>query len=210
MTQSHSQVHDIFPTPVMRVSGVLAPDLVASARRDALAARKKANVKSDLLSHTEVVSPKSNANFLSISRAVLPKVVDYGALLFGETLRWGITGMWVNVLETGGHQALHTHANSFISGVVFLTGMHPSANTVFHRPMGNPEFNFANNHAKVKWGPYNSQQWAMPEAEAGDLILFPSYMLHAVPRNEGGQRISVAFNAIPDHLDSWGYTIQFS
>ena len=48
------------------------------------------------------------------------------------------------------------------------------------------------------------------EVEAGDLILFPSYMLHAVPRNEGGQRISVALNAIPDHLDSWGYTIQFS
>lgn len=45
---------------------------------------------------------------------------------------------------------------------------------------------------------------------AGDLILFASYLLHAVPRNEGPQRISIAFNAIPERLDSWGYTIQFA
>jgi hypothetical protein len=31
-----------------------------------------------------------------------------------------------------------------------------------------------------------------------------------VPPNEGGQRISLAFNAIPARLDSWGYTIGFS
>ena len=39
------------------------------------------------------------------------------------------------------------------------------------------------------------------------MILFPSYLLHEVPRNQGDQRITLAFNAIPDRLDSWGYTI---
>ena len=52
-----SQIHDIFPTPIMRVPGVLSAGLIAAAREDALRARKKANVKTDLLSHTEVVSP---------------------------------------------------------------------------------------------------------------------------------------------------------
>jgi len=41
-------------------------------------------------------------------------------------------------------------------------------------------------------------------------VLFPSFLMHAVPPNEGDRRITMAFNAIPTRLDSWGYAIQFS
>jgi len=34
--------------------------------------------------------------------------------------------------------------------------------------------------------------------------------MHAVPANPGERRITMAFNAIPARLDSWGYTISFS
>ena len=44
----------------------------------------------------------------------------------------------------------------------------------------------------------------------GDIVFFPSYLMHAVPPNPGGQRITLAFNAIPTRLDSWGYKIAFS
>jgi ectoine hydroxylase-related dioxygenase (phytanoyl-CoA dioxygenase family) len=46
--------------------------------------------------------------------------------------------------------------------------------------------------------------------EPGDVVLFPSYLMHAVPTNPGGRRITMAFNAIPTHLDSWGYRISFA
>jgi hypothetical protein len=42
------------------------------------------------------------------------------------------------------------------------------------------------------------------------MLLFPSFQLHAVPPNPGERRITLAFNAIPARLDSWGYTIGFS
>lgn len=205
-----SKVIGLFPTPFMRVPGIIQRPLVQATLAEALSAGRQSNDKSELLSHTSVVNPRSSEHFVAICQLALPSVVEFGALLFGETLRWGIKEMWVNVLETGGHQALHNHANSFVSGVVFLTKPHSSTHTVFHRAMGTPEFSFANNHANVQMGAFNSPKWVMPEAEAGDLILFPSYMLHAVPRNEGERRVSVAFNAIPDHLDSWGYAIQFA
>ncbi len=32
--------------------------------------------------------------------------------MFGERLRWGIKEMWTNVLDTGGSQPMHNHANS--------------------------------------------------------------------------------------------------
>ncbi len=205
-----TQVIGLFPTPFMRVPSVLAGALIDRAAKEAREARKTANTKSDLLSHTSVVSPQSSETLTAICQVALPKVVEFGVLLFGETLRWGIKEMWVNVLETGGHQALHNHANSFISGVVFLTTPHPSANTVFHKAMGTPEFSFVNDHTSINHGPFNSPKWVMPDANAGDLILFPSYILHAVPPNQGEQRISIAFNAIPERLDSHGYRIQFS
>jgi hypothetical protein len=41
-------------------------------------------------------------------------------------------------------------------------------------------------------------------------VLFPSYLYHEVPRNQGEQRMTIAFNAMPDHLDCWGYRISFA
>ena len=57
--------------------------------------------------------------------------MGFGVHLFGERLPWGLKEMWVNVLDRGGRQAMHNHANSFISGVVYLTPTHPGSQTVF-------------------------------------------------------------------------------
>ena len=59
-------------------------------------------------------------------------------------------------------------------------------------------------------GAYNADKWISPAPEPGDVVLFPSYLMHAVPINPGERRISLAFNAIPTHLDSWGYRVSFS
>jgi hypothetical protein len=35
-------------------------------------------------------------------------------------------------------------------------------------------------------------------------------MMHAVPPNEGDRRITLAINAIPTQLNSWGYVVKLS
>jgi ectoine hydroxylase-related dioxygenase (phytanoyl-CoA dioxygenase family) len=72
------------------------------------------------------------------------------------------------------------------------------------------EFSFRNDHEGVITGPYNADKWVSPPPEPGDLVLFPSYLLHAVPANPGGRRITLSFNAIPTGFNSWGYKISFS
>jgi uncharacterized protein (TIGR02466 family) len=141
---------------------------------------------------------------------VAPHVVDFGELLFGERLEWSIKELWINVLETGGRQALHNHANSFVSGVIYLTQCDPSANTLFVKAVGSADFVLNNTNARATLGPYNAGKWVSPDPDAGDLLLFPSYLLHEVPTNRGGRRISLAFNAIPNRLDSWGYTLNLT
>ncbi len=139
-----------------------------------------------------------------------PKLVDFGALIVGEKQDWSIKEMWLNVLDAGGQQAMHNHANSFISGIVYLTTTHPSASTVFLKDLGGADFRFRNNHDRVQFGPFNADQWTSTVPAPGDLTLFPSYLLHKVPPNEGGRRITLSFNAIPSYMDSWGYRVGFT
>lgn len=141
---------------------------------------------------------------------VTPKFAEFGAHLFGERLGWSLKEMWVNVMDLGGHQAMHNHANSFISGVIYLTPTQDASRTVFMKSPGGTDYSFKNDHESVVTGPYNAEKWISPPAEPGDVVLFPSYLMHAVPPNPGERRITLAMNAIPARLDSWGYAIQFS
>jgi hypothetical protein len=89
----------------------------------------------------------------------------------------------------------------------YLTPSNASARTVFQRGMGGTEFVLRNTHAGTRSGAFNADKWIAPQPGPGDLLLFPSYLLHEVPRNLGRDRTTLAFNAIPHRLDAWGYTL---
>jgi uncharacterized protein (TIGR02466 family) len=204
------QIEPLFPIPLLRSPQLLSPKLndavVASIRN----ARIEKNLRSDQLFHSDIADPRDNKLFQEMAALAAPKLVDFGVLMFGEKLNWTIKEMWTNVLETGGNQTLHAHANSFASGVFYLTSSHPACKTVFVRQPGGADFSFRHHTRSAAMGPFNAGKYVLPKAEPGDLVLFPSYLYHEVPRNPGEQRITVAFNAIPDSLDCWGYKINFT
>lgn len=203
------EIEGLFPVPLLRARRLLDPVLVSALAKQIRDAHTRTNAKSSQLSHTEIVRPDANELYRRLAAVAAPKLVEFGVLLFGDRLSWTIKEMWTNVLDTGGSQSMHSHANSFVSGVVYLSASHPSANTVFVRNPGASEFTFRHNSRTTQVGPFNAGKWATPEIEPGDMVLFPSYLLHEVPRNQGGQRVTLAFNAIPDRLDSWGYALSF-
>lgn len=205
-----SQVRGLFATPLLRAERLLPPALVAALIADLGAHARQANKQSGQLAHSAILNDADSTAMAQMKALVTPRLVELGELLFGEALGWQVKEAWLNVLETGGHQALHNHANSFISGVVYLTPSHPSANTVFVKALGGSGYVFENQHRGTATGPFNSDKWIAPDPQPGDLLLFPSHLLHEVPVNRGGQRITLAFNAIPDRLDAWGYGLRFS
>ena len=204
------EVIGLFPTPFLRARGTLPAgltgELVAHFSRVAV----RDNNASANLSHTAMLKPGDSPLFVRAAQLITPKLADFGALMFGERMGWSIKEMWVNVLDTGGRQAMHNHANSFISGVVYLTPTHPDACTVFMKSPGGTDFAFRNDHARTTPTAYSADKWVSPQPEPGDLVLFPSYLMHAVPPNPGERRITLAFNAIPTRIDSWGYAISFA
>jgi uncharacterized protein (TIGR02466 family) len=200
----------LFATPFMRLPGMLDAGLVQALVTHFSSLAVQDNSSSPNLSHTALLKPGDSPLFVQVAGLVTPQLSAFGALLFGEQLGWSIKEMWVNVLDAGGRQAMHNHANSFISGVVYLTPTRDSTQTVFMKSPGGHDFSFKNEHAGTSPGPYSADKWVSPPAEAGDMVLFPSYLMHAVPPNAGGRRVTIAFNAIPTQLDSWGYRIGFS
>jgi uncharacterized protein (TIGR02466 family) len=204
------EVIGLFPTPVLRVQSALPQGLVDGLVRHFSALAVRDNNTSPKLSHTDMLKPADSPLFVQAAMAITPKLAEMGALLFGQPLGWSIKEMWVNLLETGGHQAMHNHANSFISGIVYLTPTHPGSQTVFMKSPGGTDFAFRNDNAACTHGEFNADKWVSPAPAPGDLILFPSYLMHAVPPNQGERRITMAFNAIPTRLDSWGYAVSFS
>ncbi len=204
-----NEMYELFPTPLMWVEGLLDEAMVAELANRFRVAARTANDKSAQLAHTEILDADADPALAEVCRQLAPSIAEFGVQLFGESLAWSIKEMWGNVLEKGGNQSMHNHANSFISGVVYLTPSHPSANTVFIKAPAAASFVFQNMHKGATLGPFNASKWIAPDPAPGDVVLFPSYLLHEVPLNAGGQRISLAFNAIPDKLDSWGYAIRF-
>jgi hypothetical protein len=203
------EVFGLFPTPFLRAPALLGPRLVEGLVQHVAARQRATNAASDQLSHTALLRPEDSPLLVEAAVLITPKIVDMGALLFGERLEWSIKEMWLNVLDTGGLQAPHTHANSFISGVVYLTPTHPGSQTVFMKAGGGTEFLFRHEHAGITPTPFNAERWVSPAPTPGDLVLFPSYLMHGVPANQGARRMTLSFNAIPSGLDSWGYAVRF-
>lgn len=205
------EVFALFPTPLMHVPHAASAELVARLRAQFAARADVPNQRHAELAHTAVLDPAGEPLLIELAHAIGVHVVDFGALIFGQRLRWAIKEMWLNVLQTGGQQSLHAHANSFVSGVLYLSQSDPSAHTVFVRALGGgPGYIFKNTHAEASLGPFNADKWVAPVPAPGDLLLFPSHLLHEVPANRGVERITLAFNAIPHRLDAWGYAIEFS
>ena len=204
------EVFGIFPTPFMRARSTLGRPLVAGLVEHFRGRATRDNSSSANLTHTEMLRPSDSPLLADAATLIGPKMVEFGVHLFGERLPWLLKEMWVNVLDTGGRQAMHNHANSFISGIVYLTPTHPSSQTVFMKSPGGHDFMFKNDHKGMTPGEFNADKWISPAPEPGDMVLFPSYLMHAVPPNQGERRITLSFNAIPSQLNSWGYVTRFS
>lgn len=131
-----TEVFGIFPTPVMRVPGALGPDLVKGLVAFFSGQGHQTNNTSGNLTHTAMLRPSDSPLLVEAAVQVTPRVSEFGALLFGEHMGWSLKEMWVNFMDRGGFQAMHNHANSFISGVIYLTPMHKDSRTVFMKSPG--------------------------------------------------------------------------
>lgn len=103
-----------------------------------------------------------------------------------------MTGMWANVHKSFSKHHIHSHPNSFLSGVFYIDIPQGAGDIFFKDPrMGSqvlvPDYKETPNFM------FHEMQFSV---HTGKLILFPSYLEHGthLGNDHEGYRISVSFN----------------
>ena len=108
-----------------------------------------------------------------------------------------IGNMWANINYPGGYNKPHIHPNSLFSGVYYVKTPPNCGKIIFNDPRPGIQTNMP---ARVEGRPPN-HLWREVHLDAveGRIIMFPSWLWHAVEPNESNDiRISVSFNFIQD------------
>lgn len=106
-----------------------------------------------------------------------------------------LSNAWINVNKSFDYNRMHCHPASILSGSIYIDIPKDSdgGEFVFHRSRDFLDYNsniFYANLDKV----YSSVNKKI-EPKIGDMIIFPSYLMHEVlPHSSDSDRISIAFN----------------
>jgi uncharacterized protein (TIGR02466 family) len=98
---------------------------------------------------------------------------------------------WLNFTDKTQYHHKHCHHNSFVSGCLYINAKKESDCIVFTKRATGENWQLQPN----QYNAFNSNEFSVP-VSTGDLVLFPSNLLHSVPQSEHEYtRISLAFNS---------------
>jgi uncharacterized protein (TIGR02466 family) len=111
-----------------------------------------------------------------------------------------ITESWVNKNGKNEYHHKHTHPNSFLSGIFYLTSNSSGKTNFLTENMWySDEHLFQSNSDESTYDKYNIFS---EKPEAGKLLIFPSKLSHNVePNMSDTRRYSISFNAYPEIHD---------
>ena len=125
--------------------------------------------------------------------------MKYISSVFDKPVSFSLGDMWFNYYIDGEYQEEHNHINSSpFQPPVHFSCIHylkydeeEHESTTFHDPISalrSHSFEMESNYYKESW---------TPKVKEGDLLIFPSYLSHHVPKSKStldNPRITIAFN----------------
>jgi uncharacterized protein (TIGR02466 family) len=124
------------------------------------------------------------ADFLSAIQHYMDNVI-----CAPESVKAYITQSWVNYTGQGQFHHKHSHKNSYLSGVFYISAEEEVDRIKFYND-GYLQLDVT----PTEWNISNSKSWWYP-AKTGRLIIFPSHLVHSVEqKQEPNIRISLSFN----------------
>ena len=190
MIYRDSEIHGIFPTPVMKSQLDRALTAKEMATFDDFAKNTRKNdgnttsVNNYVLEHDDLKDLKEFIQHYIdsfIQRIIMPKTnVD----LY-------ITQSWVNYTKAGQYHHIHNHPNSVISGVFYINAV---GDKIYFHNKKTPNYilDFETDNYEL----FNSKSWFF-EVKTNDIFLFPSTLDHNVEALDSKRedvRISLSFN----------------
>jgi uncharacterized protein (TIGR02466 family) len=191
MTEQAPTIHGVFPCPVYIVKRDtnLSPKEEKEIRKII-----KEGMKSNAGNTRSYNSNIFNGKLKNIKRFCEQHIKTYVEQSINpkEELDFYITQSWLNITKPGEYHHLHSHANSIISGVFYISTEEDDKIT-FEDP--NVKVTGLIKFEQKEFNLFNSTTWFFPSV-TNELILFPSWLSHQVEINEKAttDRISLSFN----------------
>lgn len=147
---------------------------------------------------TKDVLVLENPKLAGLKKLVEEALQDYLMQVYNpinpDKIRLVVTQSWLNFTDKTQYHHKHYHHNSIISGCLYINARKDSDCIMFtKRATGEPWQIQA-----LEQNYFNCNEFTVP-VETGDLVLFPSNLIHSVPQTDHDYtRISLAFNSFWD------------
>lgn len=200
--------YNLFPTLVVKIPGFLnseqikdALELIESYPDDTRKEMDKSINVGDSKAATSSFSYEKEKDIIHEISSTIPSckfivqdiqqcLDEYTSVHRMKTLI--LTNSWFNIMDKGSILAYHVHEYSIISGAIYLKKVSGVSDIIFKTP--NPHARMLSTTQSID---IPGSKYAKVSAEAGDLLIFPSWLEHGTdylsPLND--QRIVLSFNS---------------
>lgn len=186
------QVYDLFPTLVMKFSGVLLPHEVDNLFKK-LKEYKTNKIDPALIRGRSSYGIGANdiLSDLGLKKKMQEKINVYIKRLKLKPLK--ICNSWFSIQDVGGMLKDHSHGSSIVSGAFYVNIDEGSSPLVFENPNHLVVFNYEDVYEQST--SYTSTYFNF-YPQKGDLIIFPSWLKHGCnyKPNQTMDRTLISFN----------------
>lgn len=136
-------------------------------------------------------------NYRDLKNMIIQKVNDYVLEVMKCSVKVKLNSSWATQTDRNSYGGLHYHSNAVLSAVYYPMGNGKDISITFLNPVVH--------HFKLgvykNMTPFNMSAYTF-YPKSGDLIVFPSYVLHNIDKNvTSGIRYSIASNLIPEEVN---------
>ena len=122
---------------------------------------------------------------------ILPPLPAKEPIIVPGAVKLKITQSWLNYTNKTQYHHKHYHHNSVISGCMYINAIKDKDSIVFGKRMTGDNWQLQ----ALEQNYFNCNEFTV-NVGTGDVVLFPSNMLHSVPKtNHEHTRVSLAFNS---------------
>ena len=195
---SQREVYELFPDPIFhyklenykQINKELLNYILELQKKD-----KKGNNRSNRggwhSPNFDIVNPGPPINFINSFKDFLKHIIE-------DEIGWEyvpnkqrVVAMWAIINKKNSYNVMHNHQNCYLSSAYYVKKPQNSGDITFFDPTEAKTYRFPEKERNTNY----STQTVTIKPEEGDLLIFPSYLYHAVEINSSNEdRVVISFN----------------